>query len=209
MKGGVHTSTFSKALLDKRAGLLPPGGLMGHLGMFELPFYHKPLFITDSAINIEPDLEKKIQLARNACRVMRSLGIDNQKVALLAPVEKVNHRIQSTLDAAAFTVRQQEAGVCPFAEVDGPYAMDVIISRQAAEIKGITSDVAGDADLIICPNLDTANAVYKILTFVHGSRSAGIIAGLTVPVVLTSRSDHEENRFNSLGMALSSAHAPD
>ncbi len=209
MKGGVHTSVFSRALLDKENGLLVEGAVMSHLGMFELPFYHKPLFITDSAIVIEPDLETKITIANQSCGVLRSLGIEHPKVALLAPVEQINRKITSTLDAAAFTVRQKEAGACPYAEVEGPFAMDVILSRQAAEIKGISSSVAGDADLIIFPNLDTGNAVFKIFTVVPGARGAGMLTGLKVPVVVTSRSDNERTRFNSLGLALSSAGSSD
>jgi phosphotransacetylase len=178
---------------------------MSHLGMFDLPFYHKPLFITDSAIIIEPDLETKITIVNQSCQVMIRLGIEHPKVALLAPVEQLNRKILSTLDAAAFVVRQKEEGTCPSAEVDGPLAMDVLLSRQAAEIKGISSTVAGDADLIIFHNLDTGNAISKIFTMVPGARGAGMLTGLKVPVVVTSRSDNERTRFNSLGLALSSA----
>lgn len=205
IKGSVHTSEFSHACLDRQAGLRIPGRLMLHLALFELPFYHKPLFLTDSAVNINPDVETKIRIITRACEVMSALGLPHQKVALLAPVEEINQRIPSTLDAAAVVVRKQEEGICLQAEIDGPFAFDAIVSGKSAQVKGITSPVAGDADLIICPNLDTGNAVNKVLSLYPHSRSAGIVVGLKVPVVLTSRSDSVDTRLNSVGMAMAAA----
>ncbi|MGM0431990.1 MAG: phosphate acyltransferase [Spirochaetota bacterium] len=204
IKGSVHTSEFAHACLNKQAGLRIPGKLMLHLALFEVPFYHKPLFLTDSAVNINPDVETKIRIIARACEVMSSLGVSHQKVALLAPVEEVNSKIQSTLDAEAIVLRNQE-GCCPETTIGGPFAFDAIVSRRSAQVKGITSSVAGDADLILCPNLDTGNAVNKLLTLFPNSRSAGIVVGLKAPVVLTSRSDSVATRLNSVGMAMAVA----
>ncbi len=203
MKGLVHTSVFSRAFLNKSAGLVPPGGLISHVGLFEVAFYHKPLFITDSAVNIQPDIDKKRTILRNALLTMKRLGVNRPKVAVIGPVETVNPKIQSTVDAATLVQEYRTAELSEDCILDGPLAIDGALSKRAARIKGIVSDVAGDADLLLCPNLDTANAVNKLLNLSSGSRSAGIVAGLKIPVVLTARSDSDETRFNSLCLAIS------
>ncbi len=204
MKGIVHTSVFGKSLLDKSSGLVLPDGLISHLGLFDLPYYHKPLFVTDAAINIAPDVEKKRSILFNALHTMRRMGIQKPKVAVIGPVETVNPKIPSTMDAMRLVKEQQEYGVFGDCEIEGPYAIDVALSARAAAIKGIVSGVAGNADLLLCPNLDTANAVNKLMILVDGCRSAGIVVGLSVPVVLTSRSDTDMNRFYSICMAIRS-----
>lgn len=194
MKGSVHTSVFSKAFLHHDARLVPPGKLISHVALFDLPFYDRPLFLTDGAVNIAPDIEKKKRILENARSLIRSLGIEHPKTALLAPVETVNPKIRSTVDAAAIT---ELFGP----DVFGPIALDAALSEHAAAVKHMSSPVAGHADLLMCPDLDTANAVYKVFTLIPGVRSAGVIAGLSVPVVLTSRSDSDESRFYSVCMA--------
>lgn len=207
MKGGVHTSTFSKAVFDKSAGLLGPGALVSHLGLFEFSGYQKPLFVTDGAINIAPDLEKKAQILSNAISSIKAMGIARPKVAILAPVETVSPKIGSTVDARDLVAMHRETDRFPDCMIEGPYALDVILSKRAAAIKGIESEVAGEADLVLCPDLDTGNAVFKLLTLYPESRGAGMLVGLSVPVVLTSRSDSPRTRVDSVCMAISSVHS--
>jgi len=198
MKGLVQTSIFTRALLNKSHGLIPEGGLISHFGLFELPGLTRPVGITDAALNIQPTLEQKVRILENALDVLHSLGAGEVKTACIAPVEKVSSKIPSTLDAAALCEMDWQGAI-----VEGPMGLDVALSAEAAEIKGIESRVSGSPDLLLFPALDSANAVYKAFTFIPGSRNAGILAGLTVPVILTSRSDPEETRFNSLKLALS------
>ncbi|MCF7941302.1 MAG: phosphate butyryltransferase [Spirochaetia bacterium] len=204
MKGIVHTAVFSRAFLDRSAGLVPTGGLISHLSLFELPFYHKPLFITDSAINIDPDLPRKEKILHNALRIMHRMGLSLPKVAVIGPVETVSPKILSTVDARSLAEDHRRNGTFGESVISGPLSMDAALSSESAAVKGITDSCAGDADLLLMPNLDTANAVNKVMTLTPGSRSAGIIAGLSVPVVLTSRSDSDETRFYSVCMALRS-----
>jgi phosphotransacetylase len=165
-----------------------------------LPLYHKALLVTDPGINISPNLKQKIKILKNAVRVLSSLGVERPKVACIAPVETVHSKVSSTVDAQALSRMTDE--FCG-AVVEGPLALDVAISREAAAIKGLSSEVAGDADILLMPEISSANVLYKSLTiFGHGT-VAGIAAGLMVPVVLTSRSDTEGTRFLSLRLALS------
>ena len=197
MKGMVHTAIFTKALLNKERNLVSPGGLISHIGLFELAGMPHPFFLTDAAINIDPTLEQKEEILCNAIAVCRSLGIKQPKVACIAPVEKVTAKIPSTVDADLLS-RMNFNGVI----VEGPMALDVALSSLAAAIKGIESRVAGYPDILLMPELNSANAVYKAFTFSPGSRNAGILAGVKVPVVLTSRSESEDTRFLSLKLAL-------
>ncbi|MDC7231650.1 MAG: phosphate acyltransferase [Spirochaetales bacterium] len=204
MKGIIHSSVFTRALLNKTLALIPPGGLLSHFGLFELPGLPRALGITDSALNIAPDLEQKKVILENALAVMHSLNPGTILTACIAPVESVNPKIPSTVDAAALAAMDWEA-----ARVEGPLALDVALSKEAAEMKGIESEVAGCPDLLMFPDLNSANAVYKSFAFMPGSRYAGVLAGLKVPVVLTSRSDPEEARSLSLKLAIAAAGAAD
>ncbi len=198
MKGLVHTSTFTKALLNKERKLILPGGLISHISLFDHPGLPRPFFLTDAAINIAPDLEQKKIILNNAIALAHNLGISSPGIICIAPVEKVNPKIQSTLDAQALSTMEWGNAV-----VEGPMALDAAFSSEAASVKGIESQLAGHPDILLFPELNSANGVYKAFSITPGCRNAGILAGLKVPVVLTSRSDSEETRYLSLKLALS------
>ena len=202
MKGLVHTSVFTRALLNKHRDLIPSGGLISHVGLFELPVLSHPFIVTDAAINIEPELNEKRCILKNALAVSSSLGVQAPRVACIAPVESVNQKIRSTVDADALS--RMDFGN---AVVEGPLALDAALSREAADIKGIESWVAGEADVLLFPDLNSANGVYKALSLYPGCRYAGILTGLKIPVILTSRSDPEEVRMLSLKMAVAGSNA--
>jgi phosphotransacetylase len=202
MKGPVHTDTLMHALLDAERGLRVPGLRVSHLFVIEVPSHSKLLGVTDAAINITPDLNlnAKAQILQNAIDVFRLIGIDNPKVAILSAVETVNPAIASTLDAACLTLMARR-GQVHGAIVDGPLAFDNAISAAAAEEKGIVSEVAGDTDLLLVPDLVSGNILVKDLTYLAGSVAAGVVAGLSAPVVLTSRADSPAARLSSLALA--------
>jgi len=201
MKGLVSTAFFTRAILDKETGLTEKTALLSHSGVFTHPLTGNIILITDAAINISPDLEAKKKILTNIITVARALGIEEPKIALLAPVEKVSPKIQSTVDAAELK-KWLNSGVLGRVIADGPFALDVAASEDAAKIKGIDSPVAGRADILFLPNLDSGNILYKSLTVFSRVPSAGILSGARVPVVLTSRSDSEEVKIASLGLAL-------
>lgn len=207
MKGAVHTSSFIRAILDKRRGLLEEGSLISHVARFAIPGYDRPLMITDSAINVAPDIAAKSKILANAIVVARALGIEAPRVACVCPVETVNEKIPSTIDAAELSWLQRERKVFGEGFVEGPMGLDAALSRDAAQIKGIEGEVPGAVDILLLPSLDACNPVYKALSFFPGSLTAGIVAGVRVPVVLTSRSDSMETRLNSLLMAIITAGA--
>lgn len=202
MKGIIHTSLFAKALLDKRLELIRPKRLLSHVCLMELPAYHKPILLTDSAVNISPDVEKKIQIIRNAVEAASGIGINSPKIACITPVETVNPKIESTLHAAELVKIQNEKHLFGNSILEGPIALDVALSSEAAEMKGIRSRAAGDFDILLLPNLDAANAVYKALSLFGGGVYGGIVMGMRVPVILTSRSDKHESRLISIRFAL-------
>ncbi|MCD6343892.1 MAG: phosphate butyryltransferase [Spirochaetaceae bacterium] len=201
MKGLVGTASFTRAILDKEIGLTEKGSLLSHIGFFAGIGNGKAFLITDAAINILPDVEAKKKILGNAVGAARALGILEPKIALLAPVEKISSKIQSTVDAAELK-SWLNGGALGNVVADGPFALDVAASREAARIKGLNSPVAGDVDIYFLPNLDAGNVLYKSLTVFSGASSAGILSGAKVPVVLTSRSDTEEVKIASLGLAL-------
>ncbi len=201
MKGLVGTASFTRAILDKEIGLTEKGSLLSHIGFFAGIGNRKAFLITDAAINIIPDVEAKKRILSNVIGAARALGIREPKIALLAPVEKISPKIQSTVDAAELKT-WLNSGALGTVVADGPFALDVAASREAAAIKGLNSPVAGDADIYFLPNLDAGNVLYKSLTVFSGVSSAGILSGAKVPVVLTSRSDTEEVKIASLGLAL-------
>jgi len=199
MKGNVPTSTLLKGVLDKEWGLRK-GGVLSHFALFEIPAYHKLLGLTDVAMNIAPDLQGKAAILNNAVSFMNSLGFEKPKVAALAAVETVNSDMQATLDAAMLSKMAQrgQLGKCI---VDGPLAFDNAISRESAEHKGIISDVAGDADLLLFPNIESGNVIYKALSYFANARLAAVILGAKAPIVLTSRADSEDAKLNSILLA--------
>lgn len=203
MKGSVHTADFLKAVLDKERGLLPEGALVSHVARLHLPWYHKPLLLTDAAVSILPDMEKKVRIINNALGVAYGTGIEIPKVALVCPVETVNPRIVSTTDASQLVFLQKHTEVFPKAIIEGPFGLDVALSREAAEIKGIEGKVPGDADILVFGNIDAANATYKAFLSVPSVTSAGMVVGARIPIVLTSRSETMDTRVASVELALS------
>jgi len=196
MKGLLHTDVLLKAVLDKEKGLRT-GKLLSHVSLFEVPTYPKFLLITDVAMNIAPGLMEKKQIVENAVWIMHQLGVEKPKVAILGAVEDVNDKMPATLDAACLSKmaeRKQIAG----AIVDGPLAMDNAISAQAAKEKGIVSQVAGDADILLMPYIEAGNILFKALIFLANAQLAAVVLGATAPIILTSRADTAENKFLSL-----------
>ncbi len=200
MKGNVHTDVLMHALLDKEHGLRVPGRRVSHVFVVEVSTYSKLLGITDAAINITPDLNAKAQILQNAVDLFQLLGVQQPKVAVLSAVETVNPDIVSTLDAACLTLMAQRGQVVG-AIVDGPLAFDNAISHRAADAKGIVSLVAGDADILLVPDLISGNILAKNLEYLANAVAAGIAVGLAVPVVLNSRADPAPARLASLALA--------
>lgn len=196
MKGVVDTATILKAVLDKEIGLRL-SKVISHVALFSLETYHKMLLITDAAMNIAPDVDAKELIIQNALHVTRALGIDTAKVAVVCANEKVSDKMPATLDAAELKNRD-----IPGALVDGPFALDNAVSFDAARIKGIESPVAGDADIVLMPDIEGGNILYKALGFLAGGKGAGIIVGARRPIVLTSRADEEEAKLNSIALAI-------
>ncbi|HOO95199.1 MAG TPA: bifunctional enoyl-CoA hydratase/phosphate acetyltransferase [Proteiniphilum sp.] len=198
MKGHVGTADLLKAVLDKEKGL-NTDGLLSHVAFFETPYYHKVFGLTDAAMNIAPDLEGKRQILLNAVKLCHRLGIVNPKVAVAAAVEKVNPKMEATLHAAALKEMNRN-GELPGCVVDGPFAIDIAFNRESALLKGIEGEVAGDADLILSPDIEAGNMFYKALNFLGGAVSAAVVTGTSVPIVLTSRSDNDRSKLLSLAL---------
>lgn len=199
MKGLVSSGLLLKAVLNKEFGLRT-GSLLSHVALFETPYYHKLLGVTDAAMNVDPDLEEKIDIIKNAVSVFHRLGNKNPKVAILGSVETINPKMEATMHAATISMmnyRKQILGCI----IDGPLALDGAISKEIAQLKNITSDVAGDADLILAPDINAGNTLYKSLNFLGGATSAAVIMGAKVPIVLTSRGDTEKSKFLSIALA--------
>ena len=201
MKGYVHTDTFMRALLHEERGLRTPGRRVSHVFVTDIPTYPKLLHITDAAINIAPDLNAKAQILQNAVEVARLMGIEKAKVAVLSAVETVNPAIVSTLDAACLALMARRGQIAN-AIVDGPLAFDNAISAAAAREKGIASEVAGDADIMLVPDLVSGNILAKNLEYLAGAKAAGIVVGLSAPVVLSSRADPAPARLAALALAV-------
>ncbi len=199
MKGLVSTAPLLKAILDKEKGLTK-GSTLSHFALIESPYYHKLVGVTDAAMNIAPELNEKVHIINNSVEVFHRLGIKEPKVAIVGPLEVVNPKIESTTHAALLSVmnkRNQIKGCI----IDGPFAIDNAVSKEAAEHKGLVSDVAGDADIIVAPDLNSGNILYKTLMFMGGCTSAAVIMGAKVPVVLTSRADTDKSKMMSIALA--------
>lgn len=200
MKGLVGTSTFLKAVLDKEIGLRT-NKILSHVAIFEIPGHDKLLTLTDAAMNIAPGLNEKAKIIDNALIVTKSLGIKKAKVACVCAVETVNPDMPATLDAAALSL-MTERGQIKGAVVDGPLALDNAVSREAAEHKGIKSPVAGQADILLVPDIEAGNMTYKALVYLGNAQVAGVIIGAAAPVVLTSRADSYISKLNSIALSL-------
>lgn len=200
MKGSLHTDELMGAVVSREGGMRT-GRRISHVFVLDVPSYHKPLFVSDAAINIQPDLETKIDILQNAIDMMHKLELTNPKVAILSAVESVNAAIPSTLDAAALC-KMVDRGQITGAIVDGPLAFDNAISSDAARIKKIKSQVAGDPDLLMVPNLEAGNILFKELQYLAGALAAGVVVGAKVPIVLTSRADGELARMASCALGV-------
>lgn len=199
MKGALHTDELLGAVVDGKTGLRTERRI-SHAYLMDVPTYAKPLIITDAAINIAPSLEEKADIIRNAIDLAHVIGIEAPKVAILSAVETVSARMPSTLDAAALC-KMADRGQITGGILDGPLAFDNAISSAAAREKGIVSAVAGDADILMVPNIEAGNMLAKQLTFLGGADAAGIVLGARVPIILTSRADSERTRLASAAIA--------
>ena len=205
MKGSLHTDELLGAVVARETGLRT-GRRLSHVFIMDVPTYHKVLVVTDGAINIAPTLEDKADICQNAIDLMRSLGIERPKVAILAAVETVTSKMPATIDAAALC-KMADRGQIRGGLLDGPLAFDNAISREAAAIKGIVSDVAGDPDILLAPDLESGNILAKNLSFLANADSAGLVLGARVPIILTSRADSVRSRIASCAVATLAAHA--
>ncbi len=199
MKGNISTSVLLKAVLNKEWGLRK-NELLSHIAIFEIPAYHKLLGLTDVAMNISPDIKAKLGILNNAVEYMNGIGISNPKVAIIAAAETINDKMQATVDAAIISKMAQRKQV-KNCIVDGPLAFDNAIDKESAKHKAIISDVAGDADILLLPNIETGNVLYKALSFFGNSKIAAVILGASAPIVLTSRSDSNSTKLNSILLA--------
>ena len=199
MKGKIGSSTLLKSVLNKEWGLRT-GNLLSHCALFEVDTYHKVIAVTDVAMNIAPNLQEKIAIVNNAVTCLNRLGYIMPKVAVLGAVEMVNENMEATLDAALLSKMNQRDQI-KNCIIDGPLAFDNAISLESAQQKGIRSEVAGDTDLLLIPDIEVGNVLYKSLVFFAKAKVAAIILGAMVPIVLTSRSDSEQAKFDSILLA--------
>lgn len=200
MKGNLHTDVFMRVLLDADTGLRLPDKRVSHLFLLEVPGHDRLIGITDAAINIAPDLAAKAQICQNAVDAFHEIGVVEPRLAVLSAVETVTASIGSTLDAASLTLMARR-GQITGARVDGPLAFDNAVSPRAVAEKGIVSDVAGRADILLVPDLVSGNMLAKALEYLGGAKAAAVALGLAAPVILTSRADTEETRIASLALA--------
>jgi len=204
MKGLVTTANFMRAILDKKTGLLS-SGLLSHLAVFEIKNYPKLLGVTDAAINIAPTLGEKITMIESAASVFRNLGVDDPKVACVCAVEKVNPGKMPCTEEAAVLAKMSQNGQIQGATVDGPFGLDNAVSPAAAKLKNIGGDVAGNADIILCPDIEAANVLYKTLAYLADCDCGAIVIGTSAPVILTSRADSDETKFASIALAIAAS----
>jgi phosphate butyryltransferase len=203
MKGLIGTEKYMHLILDKESGLLPRGAVLTHITVLDVPAYQathgKLLLVSDVAVIPAPDLATKVKIVTYAVDAAHSFGIETPRVALLAASEKVSEKMPATTDAAIIA-KMAERGQIKGAIVDGPLALDVALSPEACEIKGLRSAVEGDADVLIFPNIETGNVFYKSATILGGARLAAVVVGSSAPCVLTSRADSEESKFFSIAL---------
>jgi phosphate acetyltransferase len=199
MKGSLHTDELLGAVVARETGLRG-GRRISHVFIMDVPTYHKVLIVTDAAINIAPVLEDKLDICQNAINLVIDLGVKKPKVAILAAVETVTSKMPATIDAAALC-KMADRGQITGAILDGPLAFDNAISKEAAQIKGIRSEVCGDPDILLVPDLEAGNMLAKQLSFLANADSAGLVLGARVPIILTSRSDSVRSRIASCAVA--------
>lgn len=200
MKGSLHSDELLCAVVNAQCGLRT-GRRISHVFVLDVPRYPKPLMITDAAINVAPDFAAKVDIVQNAIDLAHALGIRQPKVAVLSAVETVTPKLRSSMEAAALS-KMAERGQITGALVDGPLAFDNAVSLAAARTKGIASPVAGDADILVVPDLESGNMLVKQLEYLGGAQAAGLVMGARVPIVLTSRADSAHSRIASCAIAL-------
>lgn len=200
MKGNIATSTLLKAVLHRELGLRGTR-ILSHVACFEAAGFNRLLFVSDAALNITPDLQEKVQIVQNAVIIARAVGVNNPKVAPIAAVEVVNPAMQATIDAAALT-QMNRRGQIQDCVIDGPLALDNAISITAMKQKGITSEVAGKADILLVPNIEVGNILYKSLIYFGKAKVGAVVVGAKAPIVLTSRADSAQNKLYSIALAI-------
>lgn len=200
MKGLIDTSIIMKQVLDRDFGLRCEN-VISHVAVFQVPTYHKVFIVTDAAMNIVPDLDQKKEIIDNAVKLALSLDLKMPKVAVLAAKEKISPKMEATIHAQELK-KMNKDGIIKNCIVDGPLALDNAINKESAIIKGIESEVAGDADILLTPTIEAGNVLYKSLTYFANAKSAGLIVGTKAPIVLTSRADNEESKLNSIALAV-------
>ncbi len=196
MKGLIDTSVILKASLNKEWGLRT-GNLISHLAVFEMDTYKKLLFVTDCAININPDLEAKKSIVKNSLKALNNLGLEEIKVGVICAKEKMNPKMQSTVDAVELVKEFSDKCI-----IEGPVAMDGAISKKASEIKGIDSKIAGDVDLVVMDNIEAGNVLYKTLTYLCEAQNGGVVLGTLKPIILTSRADSAKSKLISMALGV-------
>lgn len=204
MKGLVATSTILSQALNKEYGLRTSNRI-SHVSAMEVPTHHKLLFMTDGAMNIAPTLDEKRQIIENSVKIVKAIGIKKPKVGIIGAVEKVNPKMEATLDAAELIKMNQE-GKIKECSVSGPYAIDNAINKEAAKHKGITHPDAGDIDILVMPRIEAGNVFYKTMMFLANAKSASVIAGASKPIVLTSRADSALSKYYSIALGAVVAH---
>jgi phosphate butyryltransferase len=202
MKGRTSTAVIMRAVLNRQTGLRGPG-VLSHVSIIEIPTYHKLLLMSDPGINIAPDLPTKLEIIANAVSVAHRLGIERPKVAVIAAVEKINPGSMPVTVEAAVLAKMSERGQIPGCLVDGPFALDNALSRKSCEVKGIRTEVGGDTDILLMPDIEAANVFYKTLSQLTPAKIAALIIGARVPVVLSSRSDSDTIKYLSILGAVS------
>ncbi|WZL74522.1 bifunctional enoyl-CoA hydratase/phosphate acetyltransferase [Clostridiaceae bacterium 35-E11] len=197
MKGLLDTAILLKAVLDKEIGLRTDRQL-SHVMVYQVPAYHKLIFLTDGGMNIAPNLEEKVDITKNVIQVTKAMGIETVKIACLAAKEKVNPKMPATIDADALKQKSRDGEFGEDVILDGPLALDLAISKEAAKTKKFDSEVAGDADVLLVPTIEMGNGIGKALTYFANAESAGIVMGTKAPVVLVSRADTHKDKLNAI-----------
>ena len=200
MKGYVDTAIILRAALDRDYGLRTPNRL-SHASIMEISTYHKLLMMSDGAMNIDPDVDIKQEIIENGVEILHAIGISNPYVGCIAAIEKVNPKMQATLDAQELIIRNQN-GIINGCTIGGPFALDNAINKEAAHHKGIKDPMAGDVDFVLMPQIESGNVFYKSMMFLANAKSASVIAGAQKPIVLTSRADTKESKFYSIALAV-------
>jgi len=200
MKGKLESADYLRMLVKKENNLICEGSILSVTGLFSPPNYHKLLAVSDPALNTYPDLDGKVSIIRNAAKMLNSLGYESPKVAVLTSIEKLNPKMPDTVDADTLK-RMNERGEISGCLIEGPISLDLALSSVAASIKGYDSPVAGDADLLIVPDIVSGNLLVKCMTLLAGAQTAGCVLGARVPAILVSRSSEASDKYYSIALA--------